>query len=363
MDKLDDLKLIQELDSDNMLSHLVNFHAQLEAAQTTSEKLDLADYANHVAIENIENIVVSGMGGSAIGGDLTRALLASKCSFPIYVNRSYEIPAFVGKKTLFFAVSYSGNTEETLASFKVAKSKSAKLIAITSGGELKSLSEKASIPCVDIPSGYPPRCALGYLFIPILISLSKLGIVNREDISSQLIESARLLRELAAQFKPQAHENEKAVPKSLAYKVHGSLPIIYASNALEVVTLRWKGQICENAKSLAYSYPFPEMNHNEIEGWHFPEKLAKFCVTIFLVDSADHPRIKARMDITKKLIAEKVKEVVTLESKGISDLARMLYLIYIGDFTSFYLAILNGINPTPVDRIAQLKRELESITV
>lgn len=362
MRKLEDLKLIKKIDADNMLGHLVEFHSQIDEAQKRAQQLNLSDVPktpNYAGYKAVENIVISGMGGSAIGGDLIRALMTSKCRLPIYVNRSYETPAFVGDKTLFFAISYSGNTEETLESFRMAKAKDAKIIAITSGGQLKKLSKEALIPCVDIPTGYPPRCALGYLFVPVLCSLSRLGFTDDKDVNSQLNESAALLKNLAEQFKPES--DPQTLPKSLAYKLHGSLPIIYASNAFETVALRWKCQICENAKSLAYSCPFPEMNHNEIEGWHFPSWTAKLCVAIFLTDSKDHPRIKARMSITKKLISENADEIIEIESKGNSDLARMLYLIYIGDFTSFYLAILNEIDPTPVERITQLKTELEAI--
>jgi len=345
-----DKTTIKSYDEDNMLKLLLELPKQCTIAGDIAQNFDVP-----VEYRNASNIVITGMGGSAIGGDLARVIFSAQSPVPIIVNRNYTIPEFIDDKTLFIGVSYSGNTEETLSAFKAAHKKGAQLLAITSGGELKKLAIKIGAPYLIIPGGQPPRASLGYLFVPLLSIISRLGFAPNFNLNFDLSESLKLLSEMADEFTP---EKECSLPKKLANKLHNHIPIIYASQDLDAVAIRWKGQFCENSKTLAYHNVFPEMNHNEIEGWLHPKELTPKCQVVMLRDEFDHLRTQKRMDITKCLIKKHTADITCVKSRGKSLLARTLSLIYIGDFTSFYLAILNNINPTPVDRIGKLKNSL-----
>jgi glucose/mannose-6-phosphate isomerase len=289
------------------------------------------------------------------------------CPVPIVVNRNYSIPEFVNEDTLFIAASYSGNTEETLAAFKAAVEKRAKVMSISGGGELEASSCEAGVPHFSIPErGLQPRCAFGYLFVPMVIFLSSLGFIP--DQSSDLDEAVELLSDAALKLRPSVPIRDNRA-KQIAVALYDKLPVIYASqNHFDVVAMRWKGQFNENSKMMAFYNVIPEMNHNEIVGWGTPEDITRRCVVIILSDDAGREgeapaephfqKIRKRMDITRDLIALEGAQVIEVQSRGGSPLARSLYLIYIGDLTSYYLAILNGVDPTPVDRIGLLKFRL-----
>jgi len=295
------------------------------------------------------NIVFSGLGGSAIGADLLRSYLIDDIRIPIYVSRDYTLPKFVGRDTLFLACSYSGDTEETLSSYAEAKEKGAKIIAITSGGKLEVLAKEDKVPVIYIPKGHPPRTALGYSFFCWLDVLCKLGFIS---------DRARDAEEAIAVMKQAREKNDY---EKIAKALLGKYIIIYGANKhIDSVVLRWRGQIEENAKTLASTHVFPELNHNETVGWEGPKALLKDFIVVLLRDKSEHPRVAKRIEITKAMIEPGTK-VIELASKGECLLARMFSLIYAGDFVSYYLAILNGIDPTPVDRIAFLKKELSKI--
>lgn len=211
---------------------------------------------------------------------------------------------------------------------------------------------------IQIPSGFSPRAALGYSVIPLLIAFSKIGFLQayRPD---ELKEAQELIRNLAqTQYGVSIHL-EQNLAKQLATFCFEKYPIIYAgSDYLDVVALRWRGQIEENAKALASHHILPEMNHNELVGWRFPQKLLKEAVVFFLRDHSDHQRVQLRMDLTRKVIERYAGKVVELFSRGKGLLARMFSLVYLGDWISFYLATLNGVDPTPVEVIQYLKSEL-----
>ena len=345
-----DESMIESYDKDRMLKLILELPRQCEIAGDIAQKFDLP-----VEYRDVTNIVTTGMGGSAIGGDLARMIFSAQSPVPIVVNRNYTIPGFISSKTLFIAVSYSGNTEETISAFNAARKKGAKLLAITSGGKLKELAIKASVPYLIVPGGQPPRASLGYLFIPLLSLISRLGFAPNFKLHADLAASVKLLAEMADEFGP---AKESSLPQKLAHRLYNNIPIIYASQDLDAVATRWKGQLCENSKTFACHNVFPEMNHNEIEGWLHPGELTKRCQIVMLRDESDHQRIKQRMDITESLIKKHTAGILCVKSRGKSLLARLLSLIYIGDFTSFYLAMLNKMNPTPVDRIGNLKESL-----
>ena len=305
----------------------------------------------------INKIVVTGLGGSAIGGDFLRAYLSpAQLKLPFIVNRHYALPSYVDAQSLVLAVSYSGNTEETLGAFKDALKKKAKIIVITSGGELKNLARRFHKPCMVVPGGQPPRASTGYLFFTALCVLEQLKLIPRQ--TKALEETLQLLNQMKRQYGGDVPIRKNAA-KKLALSLQGKVPVIYsASDYYDVVGLRWKTQINENSKGLALVNVIPEMNHNEILGWEALPALMKNFAVVFLRDKADHTRVQIRMSITQQLIRHDAGMMTEVWAKGRSPLARMFSLIVLGDFTSVYMAFLNKVDPTSIDRINYLKKSL-----
>ena len=311
-----------------------------------------------LSVRGVRQIVLTGMGGSAIGGDLLRSYLNDSLTIPVTVNRQYVLPAFVDRSTLVIVSSYSGNTEETLSAYRDARRKKARIVCISSGGEVERLARRWGDPLIKIPGGYSPRAALGYSFFPLLLALTRFGLVSSR--TGEINETIRLLELRAPIFAdPTRPGNE---PMAVAEQLHGSLPIIYAGgDRLDAIVLRWRGQICENAKQLAYGHVFPEMNHNELVGWQELPDLLRQAVVVFLRDKGVHRRIQRREELTKQLVGERAKNTLEVWSEGKSYLARLFSLVYFGDWVSFYLAILNGVDPVPVHAIDLLKSELGKV--
>lgn len=309
-------------------------------------------------------IVILGMGGSAIGGDLLRSYVhsfAEREGVEVVVNRSYTPPAVDGK-TLLVASSYSGNTEETLASYEGAWKAAGQVLVISTGGEIVRRATANGHKVVIVPAGLQPRAALGYSFFPLLYTLA----VRSELFGTDLrLETERGLEELLPMLEKLAKKyalgpaGSKGGPYQLAEQIHGHVPVIYsASERMDTVNLRWRGQIQENAKNLAFGNLLPEMNHNEINGWQQPAELVKSFLPIFLRDREDHPRVAARMEITRKIVGKAAAGTIEVKSQGETLLARMFSLIHLGDWTSYYLALLNGVDPMPVPIIENLKKQL-----
>ncbi|HJO01824.1 MAG: bifunctional phosphoglucose/phosphomannose isomerase [Candidatus Woesearchaeota archaeon] len=318
------------LDSQNMLQVIKDFPKQCREALGLPKGIS--------ASGKINNIVIAGMGGSAMGGDLLKIYL-SNTNIPVYVNRDYKVPNFVDENSLVFAVSYSGNTEETLSALNAAKEKKAQIIGITSGGKLAEECEKV----VNIPSGLQPRAALGYLFFPMLGILHNTNIIRVKN--DELNEMMGILKQ-TNKFNEQGEE--------LSKKLKEKIPIIYASEALGAIAFRWKTQINENAKMPAFYNVFSEMNHNEIAGYKSMDH--KFSV-VMILDKNDNDRVKKRMNICKEIMEEYV-EVEEVETQGESLLARMFSAIYLGDYVSYYMALWNRVDPSPVDIIEGMKKKL-----
>ena len=218
------------------------------------------------------------------------------------------------------------------------------------------MTKEDGVPFIKIPAGIPPRCALGYAFIPLLLILCKLRFIK--DKQKHIDEAADVLGNLKSELAPE-NPADSNLAKRIALTLQRRYPIIYGANErVDVVTTRWRGQLAENSKQLSSHHVFPEMNHNEIVGWDFPAELMDKFVVIFLRDKEDHKRVARRMDITKDILSKKGIKIIEVSSKGKGLLSRMMSLIYIGDMASFYLAILNGVDPTPVDRVTYLKKEL-----
>ncbi|MFH1826499.1 MAG: bifunctional phosphoglucose/phosphomannose isomerase [bacterium] len=344
---LDDHEKIAAIDKSGMLQVALNLPAQLSEALALAQKVKAPKY------KNIKNIVIAGMGGSAISGNLVADLLAQELNLPIFVNRSYECPAFVGKDTLFFAVSYSGNTEETLAALAQAQKSQAKIVCVTSDGKLK---EKQINPTYLIPGGLQPRAAIAYLLVPILVCLESSGIAK--GLSQQIIEAAALLeRQKSAFGLSVATRNNLA--KQLAKKLLGKTPIVFASKGTtESAGLRLKTQLNENSKLNPLFNVFPELDHNEIVGLAKLSRAEHNSCLVILRDEKDSERLKKRIEVTKSLIGRQLGGAQEVWSKGKSHLARLLSLVYFGDILSVYLAILRNVDPTPVEAIERLKKEL-----
>ena len=301
--------------------------------------------------------VICGMGGSAIAGDLLASYLTDKAAFPVIVNRNYGLPGWVGRDDLVIASSYSGDTEETLAGFDESLARGAAICGITSGGELQRRCGERGLPCLEIPGGLPPRGALGYSLFGILGTLIKSRLVP--DCRVEVMETVRLLETLAKEYDPGAPSSSNRA-KSLAQQLHNGMPVIYASSdSMGGVARRWANQLNENAKVLSYWALFPELCHNEIVGWEKLPEIRKQTRVVFLEDQDDHPRNALRARIVKEILDPSAAGLFTVKSQGTSLLARMLSLVYLGDWVSLYLAHLNQVDPTPVQRIAELKVRLK----
>jgi len=350
---LDDSKVIKIYDKSGMLEVIETFPRQCSDAAGIGGSFGLVSSF----IRDYKNIVCTGLGGSAIGSDIARSYIADRSKTPLFVNRNYALPGFVNSDSLVIASSYSGNTEETLSAYADAKKKNAKIIVISSGGELTRIASEDGFPVLKIPAGLQPRCALGYSFFPLIIILSKIKAI--EDESGNIDDAITVLESLRDKSIGFKIPEDKNIAKKIAKSLYGRFPVIYAGqDHIDCVVTRWRGEISENSKTLSSGHVLPEMNHNEIVGWENPAKLLKDFTVVILRDSDDNPRVAKRMDITKKILAKADIKVTEVNSLGSSLLARMLSLIYTGDFVSFYLAILNKCDPTPVERITYLKKEL-----
>ena len=352
MDKIDS-RAVTALDKSGMAGFLEGFPKQIDEAYEIGQKAAFLRGTGR----DFDKIVFTGLGGSAIGADIIRSYAAGECPLPIIVNRDYTLPAFVNRKTLLFVSSYSGNTEETLSSYVDGREKKATIVAVTTNGELIKRAQKDGVPCIVIPQGYPPRSALGYLSIPVLVLLSRLGFISEKD--KDIREISALLAKMRDTMLSPEISDEKNQAKRIAQDLAGKYAVIYgASRHTDCVVARWRGQIAENAKALSSSHLFPEMNHNEIMGWMHPRNVLKDITALILRDKQDHPRVSKRMDITMSIIRKEGVKVVEVHSLGQSLLARLFSLVYIGDFVSLYLAALNGVDPTPVAVIEGLKAKL-----
>ena len=306
--------------------------------------------------KDYRSIVVSGQGGSAIGGDILRSYALDRCRVPVLVNRDYVLPAFVNELTLVLAVSYSGNTEETLSAYQQARQCGADIIVVSSGGRLSEMARNDGFLVVEVPGGMSPRAASGYLFCPLVLILEKMDLLKGARLDLQ--ETGQVLKELREEINP-AVAKENNFARQLARQMKDRIPVIWGSSAhSDIAAMRWKAQINENAKAPAYYNAFPELDHNELVGFEAPAELLARLLVIIMCDPDDHEQVKKRIRITGNIIREKVAGVIEIKTRGSSWLAKLYSLIYTGDYASFYLALEYGINPTPVNVIDYLKAEL-----
>ena len=346
------LRYSRKQDPSNMMGHILNFPFMVEDAIRIGRSARLPD-----GLRNLKKILITGLGGSAIGGDILKNILSDKCAVPVTVNRNYYMPKWVDAQTLVIAVSHSGNTEETLSAFKDALKKKAKLLAVTTGGTLEKLAKQNKLPVILVPAGAPPRASLPYLFFPVLLALQKLGYAKSEEAG--LAEVPVLLEKLKKLYGPGVKTRNNPA-KLLAGKIF-SKPVIVigCADTTDATATRWKCQLAENSKVLAFSSVLPEMNHNEIVGWELLKKVLKHFAVVFLQDRGTSGPQKKRIALTRAIIKKRAGWTGEINSTGKSPLARIFSLIYLGDFASVYLALLYKKDPTAIKLIEDFKKALK----
>jgi len=319
---------------------IANFTSQINDAIAIGRKADLTP--QHY---DIRNVVVAGMGGSAIGGNLVSELVHDKMKVPITICKDYHLPEFVNEHTLLICCSYSGNTEETLHALEAGINRMAKIVCITTGGSMKLIANKAGLDCIMIPGGMPPRSCMAYSFIQQLYVLFHYRLVDL-GFEIGLQGAVKLL-----------NKEEKRIQKlaqKIAKKINKKIPVIYSAANMEAVSVRFRQQLNENSKVLCWHHVIPEMNHNELVGW--TEK-GKYAVLV-LRNETDYERIQLRMKIAKDIIEPNAKSYIEIYSKGNNEIERSLYLIHLTDWVSYYLAELRKVDATEVQVIEKLKNSL-----
>jgi glucose/mannose-6-phosphate isomerase len=304
------------------------------------------NYRFKAAKKEFTNVILTGLGGSGIGGSIVQNYVFDKMKVPFIVNKDYFLPAFVNKDSLVIVSSYSGNTEETVAALKQALKVKATVVCITSGGEVAKISNKKDIDCILLPAGMPPRACIGYSMVQVLFTLAYFGFINEEFVKGTKA-SIKLLDAESRDIKKKA--------QAVAGKLNGKLPIIYTASDYEGLAIRVRQQINENSKMLGWHGAIPEMNHNELVGWRDkdPNK-----VVLLLRNETDYERVQTRMEINKKVFKKYTPNIVELYSKGKSYWERIFYFIHLTDWLSVYLADLHGVDATEVKVIDFLKGSL-----
>ncbi len=340
-----------QIDQGDMFGAIYRFADQIQDAIGISEQINLQN--NYSACENI---VVAGMGGSAIGGNVTKTLVHQELKIPFYVNRNYTLPNWVSEKTLVLCSSYSGETEESLSAYEDALKRGAMICGISTGGQLPENIQTKGFDLITIPGGLQPRAALAYSFVPMLYLLKNIGLIS----NSLIVDLSNSIASLEKKRDTYSVEDTSNPIFKLAKNIYGMIPIIYGiTDTTGVVALRWKAQLCENSKMLAYHNEIPEMNHNEIAGWgNNPDLLSEMSV-IWLKDKNDTERVRKRQDVTKTLLNDIGIMQHEVSAEGENNIERLLYLINYGDWLSYWCAILHNTDPSTIEKINKLKKSLE----
>lgn len=320
---------------------ILNFPQQLEEALTIGQS-----YLFKTPVKPFKNVVLTGLGGSGIGGSIVQNYVADKMAIPFLVNKDYHLPAYVGEDTLVIASSYSGNTEETVMAMQAALDRKATVVCITSGGKIAEMAKAHALDCILMPGGMPPRACLGYSLVQVLFVLLHFRFIDgefREEIQDAI-----------SLIKKEASKLEKA-GKDLAEKLVGKIPVIYCGAQFDGLGVRVRQQLNENSKVLGWSAPIPEMNHNELVGWAGG---SDDYAVILLRSPKDFERVQMRMEINKTIFEQYTKNVIEVTAKGSSYFEELFYLVHLTDWTSYYLSELRGVDATEVKVIDFLKGEL-----
>lgn len=346
---LDSSAKIKSVDKSNMLSVCVDAYQHYERAARLGRAVSIS-YPKPKAV------IVAGMGGSAIGGELLKDWARDRAAIPLEVCREYSLPRYADRDVLVCVVSYSGETEESLSAFLDAIKRGCMVTCLSSGGKLQKYAEKLGVPFLGVPPGIAPRAALPYLFLPQIMLLQKLGLVSNVD--SEVSEATAVLKQISKENSPDKPVVDN-FSKSLASNIDSTIPVVYGHGVYRAVAQRLKTQFNENSKAPAKWEAFPELDHNEIVGWEAAGKLAKFFSVIFLRDEDEAGEMSMRIEVTKELVARVGVKTFEVWSRGKSTLAKMSGIIGLGDFASIYLAVLKGIDPTPVKTIGLLKEKIK----
>jgi len=352
MINLDNPQLYKKLDTTNLHERISNLPQQCRQAWQSALALPLPK-----DFRKIDKIIVIGMGGSAIGGDLLRALASLQSKVDISVARDYDLPKSVDKNTLVIASSYSGNTEETISAFKQALQTPCKKFVITTGGNISEIAAQNGVPLFSFGYSSEPRAALGYSFFSLLAFLRNLDIIPDELLNVD--ETLDMLKKMSSKLSRDI-PCKKNSAKQLAMKMHNNLVIVYGAGILSSVTYVWKTQINENSKAWAVSETLPELNHNAVVGYKFPAEIATKIFVIMLRSHDLHPRTLKRYNITSDILAKAGISHEIIDSNGSTPLCQMMTSVMLGDYASYYLAIIYGIDPSPVKIIDYLKKSLAS---
>jgi glucose/mannose-6-phosphate isomerase len=347
---LDDLNTFKQIDAGGMLAHIDGLPGQIEAAWARGAALPLPD------LSGVTQVVLCGLGGSAIGGSLLAALTANESRVSFTVNRDYDLPAWAhGPQTLVIGSSHSGNTEETLSGFRQAIQRKTTLMALTSGGQIADLCRQAGGTLWTFDYKSQPRAAVGYSFaLPLQLFCRAGWIADRAaDLEGAL--AAMRAQQTALRAESPATRNPA---KRLAGQFMDRFVLVFGSGFMGTVARRWKGQISENAKAWAQFEELPEMNHNSVVGTENPESLVNKCMVVFLESDFDHPRNKVRLAVTRELFMTAGFNTDVIRGSGPTPLAQLLTCLHYGDYVSYYLAMAYGSDPTPIGPINILKDRL-----
>ncbi|AKG53194.1 glucose/mannose-6-phosphate isomerase [Dehalogenimonas sp. WBC-2] len=346
---LDEISTYEKFDPSGMHQRIRELPQIILDAWQAACEFKLPDY------RGIDKVLVLGMGGSAIGGDLVKRLLLSESKAQITVLRDYDLPAWVDSRTLIVASSYSGNTEETLSAFKQALKTVASKLVITTGGRLLEIAQSEKIPAFVYSYDAQPRAAVAWGIFPLLNFLTRLGLAT--DKAAEVSEAALVTEQFARKIEP-AKPLSHNQAKEMAYKLFRDIPVIYGAGITAEAAYRWQTQLNENSKQWAFSQILPELNHNAIVGYEFPNELTSRLSVVILRSNHLSERIIERYKITTELLTQAGARVTFADGRGISPLAQMMSLVLLGDYVSYYLAALNKTDPTPVDNIDFLKQRL-----
>jgi glucose/mannose-6-phosphate isomerase len=359
--KLDDPRFLKSVDKSNMLELCLKTSEFCNDAIALARRLRLpqrvqVSKSRQILYKKPKNVVIAGMGGSAIGGDLLLDWLSTRVSVPVQVCRDYYLPAYANDETFVFIVSYSGETEETLSALLDAIKRKCMVVVIASGGTLISFVQKLHLPCIIVRAGLQPRVAVPYLFFPLAVVLEKIGLIS--NIEKELEETSKMLETLAEKNAPGVPLKENFA-KKLAWGLRSTIPVIYGFRQYRAVAVRFKSELNENSKIPAKWESFPELNHNDIVGWEATEKLTKRFTVVLIREEEEPQEIHNRIETTKKLSLTKARRVLEIKAKGKSTLAKMFSVLFLGDMTSVYLSILLDVDPAPVEIITAMKKEMQ----
>jgi len=342
--------MFKKIDKEDMFGAIWNFPENLSDAYKLGNRIELLKNYN-----DIKSVVIAGMGGSAIGGDVISILENDNLKIPFLVCRGYSVPNWVDENTLVICSSYSGNTEETLAALDDALEKKAMICGVTTGGVLAEKLQSKNKDVIYIPSGLQPRAALAFSFVPMIMFLQKIGLLNSKIDSWLTITIDNLIRNRELH----SLDTSENPIFELAEQLHNKIPIIYSdTSTLGIAAVRLKGQICENSKMLCYHNELPELNHNEIVGWENNSILFSNLFVLWLCDSNDSNRARSRQEVTQTILNEKGVDQFIVEMTGDLFQDRFLNMINYGDWLSYWCAIAHNTDPSPVDNIVRLKKEL-----